>query len=443
VKTALGAAIIAPLDAAPRVEVGEPRLVAQGPAEERRWGYYQFPNLELLPGGRILARFHVLADAAESYGSRPSVPDRAVSPDGGNTWTLDAAAGSGSGVLLPIGDRLRLVTPKPFALAEVKLPQPAGTRTGTYGSETYSLYRLRDVLAPLDHVFLARLKKGAREWAEEPSRLEDSEALRHSLRGLFPIVWWGDLRVAPDGSLLVGVFPGYLDGQNRFPCNVFFYRSGDYGKTWRMRGRILYQPDLKAGPHGSARDGFTEPAFEILRDGSLLCVMRTTEGLGVGPRYLSRSPNLGKTWSKPAAFTKSGVLPRLLLLGNGVLVLGSGRPGASLRVSFDGRGERWTEPCHLVPLTSGNVQADSCGYTSLLPLDAGRFLVAYSWFRRQGADGKQHKSILVRRVEIKLNMTPLLFSRVNQPLPRGRGSVNVLSRDRKGADAQLFLTLYL
>jgi hypothetical protein len=38
-------------------------------------------------------------------------------------------------------------------------------------------------------------------------------------------------------------------------------------------------------------------------------------------------------------------------------------------------------------------------------------------------------------------MTPLLFSRVNQPLPCGRGSVNVLSRDRKGADAQLFLTL--
>jgi hypothetical protein len=246
VKTALGAAIIAPLDAAPRVEVGEPRLVAEGPAEERRWGYYQFPNLEFLPGGRILARFHVLADAAESYGSRPSVPDRAVSPDGGNTWTL--------------------------------------------------------------------LKQGAREWAGEPSRLEDSEALRYSLHGL----------------------------------------------------------------------------------------RRTTGGLGVGPMYLSRSPNLGKTWSKPVAFTKSRVLPRLLLLGNGVLVLGSGCPGASLRVSFDGRGERWTEPCHLVPLTSGNVQADSCGYTSLLPLDAGRFLVAYSWFRRQGADGKEHKSILVRRVEVKL-----------------------------------------
>jgi hypothetical protein len=40
-------------------------------------------------------------------------------------------------------------------------------------------------------------------------------------------------------------------------------------------------------------------------------------------------------------------------------------------------------------------------------------------------------------------MTPLLFSRVNQPLPCGRGSANVLSRDRKGADAQLFLTLCL
>jgi len=402
-KTSLAGAMTAPpLPAAPRLEVGEPRLVVEGPAEEKRWGYYQFPNLELLADGRILASFHVLADAAESYGSRPTVPDRAVSADRGNTWKLDADAEGGSGARLPNGDRLRPVTPKPFALTQVKLPQPAGTRKGTYGGEHYTLYRLRDLPAPLNRVWLSRRKKGAREWVEEHSRIDDPLALRYSLRGLFPIVWWGDLRVAPDGSLLAGVYPGYLEGQDRFPCNVFFYRSQDFGRTWRVQGRILYQPDLEADPQGASRDGFTEPSFEILRDGSLLCVLRTTDGLGVGPMYVSRSTNLGKTWSKPVAFAKNGVLPRLLLLGNGALVLSSGRPGANLRVSFDGRGERWTEPCQLVPLTSRNVQADSCGYTSLLPLDAGRFLVAYSWFRRKSADGKEHKSILVRRVEIKL-----------------------------------------
>jgi hypothetical protein len=47
------------------------------------------------------------------------------------------------------------------------------------------------------------------------------------------------------------------------------------------------------------------------------------------------------------------------------------------------------------------------------------------------------------RAVSNLNMTPLLFSRVNQPLPCGRGSVRLPSRDRKGADAQLFLTLCL
>ncbi|MCC6857260.1 MAG: exo-alpha-sialidase [Bryobacterales bacterium] len=399
-RTALGGALAARLPAAPRLEIGEPRLIAEGPAEEKRWGYYQFPNLDFLPDGRIVAGFHVLADAAESYGSRPAAPDRAVSADKGESWKLDASLESGCGLLLPNGDRLRIVTPKPFPLAPLRVPKPAAEKRGTYSGEHYTLYRLRELPEPLGRVWLSRRRKGARAFVEEQSGLDDPLALRYSLRGMFPIVWWGDLRVAPGGSLLAGTYPGYLEGQAGLPCNVFFYRSQDLGRNWRVQGRILYQPDLHADPQGASRDGFTEPAFEILRDGSLLCVLRTTDGRGTGPMYLSRSRDLGKTWSKPAAFAPTGVLPRLLLLGNGVLVLSSGRPGVDLRVSYDGRGERWTGPVPLVPVT-GNAQADSCGYTSLLPLDDNRFLVAYSWFRRPDSDGKEHKSILVRRVEVR------------------------------------------
>ncbi len=172
------------------------------------------------------------------------------------------------------------------------------------------------------------------------------------------------------------------------------------GKTWRLEGRIPYQPDLSADPKGDDRSGFTEPALEILKDGSLLSVLRTDDGLGRGPMYFSRSRDRGKTWTKPVAFTRNGVMPRLLLLGNGVLALAAGRPGLDLRFSFDGRGERWSDPHPLVPLSTDKGQADSCGYADLLPLDRNSFLVIYSWFKRPGRDGEPHKSILVRKVTI-------------------------------------------
>ena len=113
--------------------------------------------------------------------------------------------------------------------------------------------------------------------------------------------------------------------------------------------------------------------------------------------YRSWSSDLGKTWSKPEAFTATGVLPRLLQLGNGVLVMSSGRPGVDLRLSHDG-GKTWTEAQKLVPvLDEAKPQADSCGYTSLVPLGKDRFLIAYSWFTPPSG----RKSIYVRELKVK------------------------------------------
>ncbi len=384
----------------PRIVVSEPVLVAESPAEERRWGYYQFPNLDRLLDGRIALTFHVHPDSVKSYGLAPETPNRAVSADQGRTWQLTANNEPPAGLALPNGDRLRVVTPRPYSITELKLPEPVGQRTGTYGKQIYTLYRVHELPEPLRAIYVARLPKGSESWREERAAMLDNRALRYSLEGLFPIVWWGDLRVAPDQSLLAGIYPGLLEGDPAHKGGVFFYRSTDAGRSWRTQGRILYQPDLNADPQGQGRDGFSEPAFEILRDGSLLAILRTTDGLGVGPMYSSRSRDQGKTWSTPRAFTPTGVLPRLLLLPKGVLVLSSGRPGVDLRFSFDGKGETWSKPHALVPLSSEGIQVDSCGYTSLLALDDHSFLIAYSWFRRPGADGKPRKAILVRHVQV-------------------------------------------
>lgn len=383
-----------------RVEISEPILVAESPADERRWGYYQFPALDRLADGRIALTFHVHADSVKSYGLAAETPNRGISEDGGKTWRLASSSEPPAGLLLPNGDRLRVLTPRPHRVSDFSLPQPAGERTGTYGRQVYTLFRVRELPEPLRAIHLARLPKGATSWQEERAIMIDPNALRYSLDGLFPIVWWGDMRVAGDRSLIAGVYPGLLDGDPSHKGGVFFYRSVDAGRSWHIQGRILYEPDLKADPKGEDRDGFTEPAFEILRDGTLLTVLRTTDGLGVGPMYLSRSRDQGRTWSKPRAFAPAGVLPRMLLLRNGVLVLSSGRPGVDLRFSFDGTGETWSEPLRLVALSSEDIQADSCGYTSLLALDDNSFLIAYSWFRRPGDDGKTHKAILVRHVRL-------------------------------------------
>jgi len=397
----MGAAIAPSLRGAAQISMGEPVLVAEGPAEETRWGRYQFPNIERYDDGRIAVTFSVLADAAESYGKEPEVPNRSISLDGGKTWKLDTVAKRGrSGIKLPNGDLLKIFTPQAFPLSQLKLPRPAGEHARVSGGK-YTLYKLSELPAALRPVWLSRMARGSSEWVQEQAVLNDPLALRYSLRELFPIVWWGDMEVAPDGSLIAGIYPGYLEGQKGFYWNTFFYVSRDNGKSWNVQGRILYEPDAAADPHSATRDGFSEPAFTLLRDGSAICIMRTSDHNGVGPMYMSRSKDLGKSWTRPAAFTKTGVLPRLLQLKNGALALSSGRPGVDLRVSFDGTGRTWSEPQTLVPVTSQELHTDSCGYTGLLPLDDQSFLIAYSHFKHKGTDGKLHKAILVRRVEVK------------------------------------------
>jgi hypothetical protein len=388
-------AMAAASTAKPRVIVSDPVLVAAGPPEVRRWGYYQFPAIVRWDDGRIAIHFHVAPDAAESYGLEASVPNRALSSDQGRSWTLDVASKGVYGLRLANQDRLDLRTPRPFPLASLKLPAPLGERTDKW-KNAYRYYRLRELPEQLQGVWFARLPKGALDWKMERARLDDAEALRYSIREVFPIVVFGQVRRLPDRSLLLCMYPGLIEGQKQFYSNAFFYRSTDEGRSWRVHGRILFQPDMKIDPTGYERDGFTEPTFEILRDRTLVCVMRSE-----GPMYLSRSHDLGKTWTKPEIIAPNGVYPRLLRLANGVLVLSSGRPGADVRFCYDGQARSWSAPHALVPITSSNVAADSCGYTDLLALDKNSFLVVYSWFKAPAPGAQVRKAIMVRKITVR------------------------------------------
>jgi hypothetical protein len=382
-----------------KITLSDPILVAEGPAGETRWGRYQFPTFGRI-GNRIALTFHVAEDSARAYGQIGEQPNRGLSSDGGRTWSLVRATEPTDGLLLPNGDHIRIgipeVTPKSIPVGELTLPAPVGTLIGTYGQLPYTYYRHDELPLILQGVPLSRRPAGSDRWVEERARLDDPAMQRYTIQEVFPVVWWGDVHLTTDGSLLAIVYPCSAEGE------VACYRSRDFARSWQPQGRILYRPDLKADPLAAGRTwGFTEPGTVILRDGSLLAALRTTDGLGVGPMYLTRSKDLGRSWPAPHVMSPTGVMPRLLQLGNGVIVLSSGRPGVDLRFSFDHRGETWTEPHALVPLTSDDVQADSCGYTSLIALDDDSFLVAYSWFKRPGTDGQTHKAVLVRRVTVR------------------------------------------
>lgn len=387
------------------IQFGEPVVVSVASKLET-WGFFQFPQIGYKQNGLLQVKWNMKPDAMSAYGMDNF--GSANSADGGKTWNLQEKDELTPDVALPNGDRLQIFTPKPIKTDSLAMPRPllTGASADTYNTKSaYNYYRLNDLPANCQAVYLKRLKKGKTEWKAEQDKLNDPNAARHTTKGLLPVIWWGDMHVASDGSVIAGVYPGSLirDNGTIVPkSNVFFYRSTDGGHTWNIQGRVLYEADTLADVKGNKRMGYTEPAFEILKDGTFLCITRTTDGLGIGPMYASYSKDMGKTWTKPKVISANGVLPRLLQLDNGVVVLCSGRPGVQLRFSANGKDNTWSQPFEMLPYENEKDQV-SCGYTGLLPVGKDSFLMVYSDFRYKTADGSIRKAIKVRQVTIKSN----------------------------------------
>ncbi|GAB3925537.1 sialidase family protein [Larkinella terrae] len=382
-----------------QIKLGEPVVVtvAEKPVG---WGFYQFPKIYRSTDGALVAVWAMHTDHAESYGKDSD--GFAVSKDGGKTWTFPGGPKPpGDGLLLPNGDIIRNYTPPALDTASLKLPQKIATKAENYG-RTFSYYKMDQLPENLQGVYLNRLKKGQKEWTLEHSQLLDPTAVRYTDNKLFTLVWWGDMKVESTNDIVTGIYPGLsLENGTVPPSGVLFYRSSDLGKTWKAVGKIPYVPDVTQDPNGNKRLalGFTEPAFEILADGSYLCVLRTSDGLGNSPMYLSRSVDKGATWSQPKVFTSSGVLPHLLQLKNGVTVLASGRPGMQVRFSNGSNGLQWTDAFEMLPFTDQK-DAVSCGYPDLIATGPDKFLLIYSDFKYKNAQGETRKAIKVREITV-------------------------------------------
>lgn len=385
-----------------RVTLGEPVVVSVADKEEK-WGHFQFPDIARTIDGTIAVKWNMANDNMEAYGGTSS--PTAISADGGKTWKPGPTDWEHSslqeGIGLRNGERIKIVTPKPVKESELAMPQPVGSFKRRNSVHTF--YKLSEMPASRQGVFLARRKKDERVWTDEQATLDDPQALRYSLRGMVPVVWWGDMKVAADGSVVSCIYPGFQqkpDGTVDLKGGVFFYRSTDNGHSWKILSRIPYQPDTRIDTNGVNKFWFTEPAFEILADGTYLSVIRSHD-IYSGPMYVSRSTNQGKTFTKPEVIAPNGVFPRLLQLKNGVVVAASGRPGVQLRFSNDGQGKSWTNAFEMLPFGKNSTYDQvSCGYTGLLPTGDNSFLIVYSDFDFKNPQGHIRKAIKVREVTV-------------------------------------------
>jgi hypothetical protein len=383
------------------IDLADPVIVSVA-AKPEGWGHFQFPEIKRATNGSLMAIWNMQDDAISSYG-KPGL-DSAVSHDGGKTWVA-ANGETTTELLLPGGDHLTIYRPVAPELSTLSLPASLTTAPAHDGatSDPFTLYKVSELPDQLQGVYVKRLRKGESSWIEEHNILNDPHLVRYSRSGLFPVFWGGDMKVAEDGSVVAGIYPGLMvDMDSKVePSGTFFYRSTDEGRTWNVLGRIAYLPDLALDPNGAKRRvfGFTEPAFEILSDGTFLCVQRTRDGQGNSPMYASRSFDKGVSWSKPEVMAPFGVLPRLLQLENGVVVLASGRPGVQLRFSTDPGATEWTDPFEM--LSWEGEGAPSCGYTELLAMGPDRFLLIYSDFKHGNETGELRKAIKVREVVVR------------------------------------------
>lgn len=406
-----------------RVAMEEPVVVSMADPAERTWGYWQFPTISRMPGGGILLTVNNSQDDDLCYG-HPS--PSWVSHDDGVTWRAEDLDEKGLTIShSPVAELHHgefLCVPMPLGFSPTKL-SPDLLKNPVAESHDYirrAFFRMDpfppDVKAYFSHLRGLRWTPATRRWTEERVAWDMRGALlRLDDGGMIGKAWsrtsleYRPLRMG-DELLDANYKTAYMhdDGSAPKGFEVVCHVSRDNGRSWERRGIIAQDPTGKVPP--------TETAMSPTRSGRLVCVVRTTDYRQL-PMWLTHSDDRGKTWSSPRALFDHGVLPQLELLGNGVLALAYGRPGVHLSFSPDGEGREWTGPVEVLPTglpprngtwtweeileaSAANEDVQKDGYTSIVPLAADSFLIAYCDLARVDARGRKRKAVLTRRIRV-------------------------------------------
>ncbi|MBO5644803.1 MAG: exo-alpha-sialidase, partial [Lentisphaeria bacterium] len=329
-----------------KIEVGKELLIVQGMTpEEDPWGAYQFPHPYRLADGRIAVAVHVSADDIKSFGNTNRW---FVSSDNGESFSeADPSIDAECGTLLANGDRLYFPPESGFSVSNYKeppfamrtpgydtskraeegtLPLPDGITAWWGGSTTIKAYnadRLPPSLAA--KVWRAKLIKAGADTPEEifvnvnwpylTRVVFSSKEFDNILKPIFPR---GPVKRGPDGALWLSTYSGEghlnpKNGQYSPYYSAEMFRSDDEGMNWTLHAHMEYPADGDEYPYLSG--GFSDSDFEFMPDVSMVWFFRSawygSTTWEWAPMYMSRSNDMGRTWSKPAVFAHTGILPRL------------------------------------------------------------------------------------------------------------------------------------
>lgn len=384
----------------------EPVIIDQGPTyEEAGWGPYQFPHLYRLDDGRILYAFADSGDTIDAYGAERKC---FVTTDNGKTWepARERDFVNKWGMALDNGDRIAFVEQNSVPITEdMKFPAPVAQR------KELSFYRREEwdeSICPRTWI-LRRVNSKYPEGMDEQVTLNWQNMTIHAGKGIVvPPQPWGELRMAPDGSLWIPTYARGLDpengGFNPYYCN-FAFRSVDYGKTWDLMDYLNYCPNTREFAHAFQCEGFNESDIGFAPDGTYFRVIRTNGGAPIytGPIYMTRSCDQGKTWGRPEKLDDFGVWPQICTLDCGVTLLSYGRPGLRIRATADPACLQWEEPIDIVQHSPDqSVFRTGCSYSSWMRLDDYTAALAYSDFNVKDQHGVARKTMLYCTVKVEL-----------------------------------------
>lgn len=168
--------------------------------------------------------------------------------------------------------------------------------------------------------------------------LHEEEVMFNIPEGAAPIKnntdWYGlyvyrTILTMPDSTWLMTMYGNFIADtlvpydadakeETRFMQRTLIVTSRDEGHTWNYLSTVA--APKKGDPIG---EGLVEPAITLLKDGRLLCIMRSGHHF---PLYASWSSDMGKTWTAPQyTGLDRGCDPCLITLHDGRVALSWGR----------------------------------------------------------------------------------------------------------------------
>lgn len=355
----------------------------------KNWGEFQFPEL-FYNRGILYAKVNIGRDNISGLGK--GINRYYCSNDSGRSWVHLKNLNENNFIGIEIDSNCYLnlfsSNSKKILLDSFK-NNIIDIKVNSYSkNKVYFIYDL-DLPLELQGLFLAR-KCGN---VNKPYRviIKDSCLIKYISENQLPFMWWGSIFFDNNTKkIYAAMYPEYIiENDVVQPSGIGIYVSNDNGHIWQRQSVISYVSNsadsLKLDEFA---DGFSEPSIIKIKNGDLICVIRSTNGLGNKPIYQSRSIDEGLNWSSPSIIISYGVKPQIIQLGNGLLVLSTGRPGIKLFVS-DNNGLTWSKEFIVL-----HDSIPTCGYTGLKYLGNDKFNLIYSDFSKMNKDGNRIKSII-------------------------------------------------